>query len=250
MATKEKNLTAEELQAENAQLKAELAAARATDIDGLHRTVGKVKLTVEDPDSGKQTADYEITPGHPQVRYAGQVVLTQDLMDAATGKKTDAGLNKDAVLDFLAAAAARGAGWLQKVSAVLMLMLCFALAMPTTADAQVNTGRFYQFDRDTSTNADTLTFLFPFSLNSNVQFEYAWQVTSTNVSGTSTATAYVQESFDGTNWVTVDTITISGTSTQFETGSTIGTRHRLYLISSGTGVTDLVAILRFRQKKV
>lgn len=135
-----------------------------------------------------------------------------------------------------------------KLLAILGLLFFSGFASPNLHSQIVVRDLVETFDADTTTNADTIIFTLTWDLASRLTFDYAWQVTSENVSGTSSATVYVEETLDGTNWVRTDTASVSGSQTQFVTGNNTGTEMRLYVISSGTGVTRFVPILRIRPK--
>lgn len=91
---------------------------------------------------------------------------------------------------------------------------------------------------DTLNNAETITQTIG-SFLSPVYYEV--QVAADSISGATAATATLQQSLDaGTNWVTLGTVTINGTSTREKlTGNILGGNVRLQTVSSGTQVTTL-----------
>ena len=91
---------------------------------------------------------------------------------------------------------------------------------------------------DTLNNAETITQALG-SYFSPIYYEV--QVAADSISGSTAATATLQQSIDsGTNWTTLGTVTINGTSTREKlSGNVLGGNLRLQTVSSGTQVTTL-----------
>lgn len=221
---------------------------------------GQVQLTLVPTGGGKpQKETYAIAPGHPKVRLSGyDIVQSSTLMKLAAGEEVPVeeqeanpalkGWSKEKALAFLSEQAAKKAGWLVKVTAMLLVLL---LAFAPQADAQIGKGRLYTFGLDTLTNADTIYLTFPRTVNDMDTYNFVWQVNLTNLSGTTAASAVVQESlFDDVDaWVNMDTVAFSGTSTKLATGTLQGVRQRLRIISTGTQSTRLQAVVRYRREE-
>ena len=243
---------------ELAQLRRENEALKAQATDGLHRTLGNITLKIETPEGDISEVAYEIAPGTPKMNLAEGNFFSQDVVDLVNGKvdelRTDTGkvaLTADSARKQLTAYAAKGVRWLSKAAVMLLVLVASFLATPTEADAQVRTGRWYTFPVDTVSNvtgSTTIDFTFPYQLSASGNFSYAVQLNATAVSGSNTFLAIVQESlFDtGDNWVTVDTLNITGAGAVLETGTAVGIRSRIRVTNSGTGVKLLNCVVRYR----
>jgi len=93
------------------------------------------------------------------------------------------------------------------------------------------------FTTDTLTDADTMTY----SIGSfNVPVAIEVQIAADSLSGTMAGSVQLQQSINGSDWFTVDTETLSGTTVRLKaTGDVLGGTLRAYVLSTGTQSTAL-----------
>lgn len=135
---------------------------------------------------------------------------------------------------------------MKRILSIIGLAMAFFLFSPA-ADAQIGNGKLYAFDLDTLTNTETVSLDFPWALNDD--YDFTIEVTATNISGTTAFTATLRESLSGAGYADTDTLTFTGSGTQFSTGVNTGRYHRIYLSSSGTHSTSVKVWVWYRKKK-
>lgn len=225
---------------------------------------GTVTLKVENAAGAVESVVVGVTDGVPSFTDGGVSFGTDQILRLANGEKLAesdlakfpamATLTPETAKAKLTSLFAKGAGFLKRVAAVLVLGFMFSLLLPTQADAQVRDGRFEVFAADTLTNAETVYIYFGKTIWDFANYDYTIQFVTTNISGTSTVSINTQQSLIETGtanslFVDIDTTAFSGSTTKIIQNDVKGIRLRWKCTSSGTGVTRFYAVLRVRKKK-
>lgn len=279
MATDNKSAEArlKELEEENKKLKADkkraedesariIAEMAENAKAGKVVTQGSITVKVEDAESGKtESKKIGIADGLPYVSVeAGKRtnVPSQVLMNLANGSElTDeqkaqypslVKMGKDGAKKFLESLFLKGSGYIKVIGMMLFLLCAFAF----TAQAQVRAGQTFTYALDTLTNADTIIHLVNKDLNESEVYDLQIHCVLDSISGTTAVTGYIQETmYDGTDWTTTGTITITTDSltnsayNKIISHSPVARQVRIYWVSTGTQATGIKSKLKFRRKE-
>lgn len=225
---------------------------------------GTVELDVENAAGKIETVVVEVKDGVPSFTDGGVSMGTDQILRLANGEKlTEADLAKfpamatltpETAKAKLTSLFAKGAGFLKRVAAMLVMGFMFSLLLPTQADAQVRDGRFYTIAADTITNAGTEYVYFPNIIWDFNEYDYTVQFVTTQISGTSTLTVTSQQSMieTGTSnslFVDIDTTAMAGATTKLIQNDIKGIRVRWKCTNAGTGVIRYYGVVRVRKKK-
>jgi hypothetical protein len=279
MAQSDKNLEArvKELEAENKKLAAEkkrvedAANRRIAEMatTSKSRTVvipGEVSIKVENTDTGEtETKKIGISDNHPWVSVEDGKrtnVPSEALMRVAGGGElndqekakfpTLVKWGKEGAVKFLEGLFLKGSGYIKVIGMLLFLLVAFSF----TAEAQIRAGQTFTFELDTLTDADAIIHLVNKDLNESEAYDLQVHCVVDSISGTTSVTGYIQETlYDGAEWTTTGTITITADSLTNSTynkiisHSPVARQLRINWVSTGTQSTSVKSKMKFRRKE-
>lgn len=134
-----------------------------------------------------------------------------------------------------------------------LFTLIFGVVLGLTCFVQkAQAQKFYNatFALDTLTNTDNTGNLYASGVFKD-NYTVSFQVFHTNISGTTAGNIYVQKSnaAAGNYWTNTDTIAVSGTGSKLIELNITSARYRIYVVSSGTGVTQYRAFAAYRKNE-
>jgi len=265
-----------ELEAENKKLAAEkkrveddanrrIAEMATSTKSGKVVIPGEVSLKIENTESGKkETKKIGIADNHPWISVEnGQRVNvpSEALMRVATGGELSdvekkqfpklVQLGKDGAVKFLESLFLKGSGYIKVIGMLLFLLCAFAF----NAEAQIRAGQTFTFALDTLTDADAIIHLVNKDMNESEEYDLQIHCVLDSISGTTAVTGYIQETlYDGSDWTTTGTITITTDSltnsayNKIISHSPVARQLRINWVSTGTQSTSLKSKLKFRRK--
>lgn len=133
-----------------------------------------------------------------------------------------------------------------------LMLLVFAFAAITPAEAQIGSSWSKTFTVDTTNNAETINIdLTPKALDD--LYYYSYQIQVARVSGTNTGSIYIQTSNarSGNYWRNVDTLAMSGSTTvqNISEGYLWGLRQRASIVTTGTGKFEFIIMATLRRRE-